>query len=57
MLAIDCLLNVVAALEKLTDVAVEGTVVTPDASAGELQGVMLHVLTGQLKALVSCCMY
>ncbi|DBA68408.1 TPA: hypothetical protein ACH3X2_013711 [Trebouxia sp. C0005] len=33
MLAIDCLLNVVAALEKLTDVAVEGIVVTPDASA------------------------
>ncbi len=44
MLAIDCLLNVVSALEKLTDVAVEGTVVTPDASAGEL------------KALLSRCM-
>ncbi len=40
MLAIDCLLNVVAALEKLTDVAVEGTVVTPDASAGELKAVL-----------------
>jgi len=61
MLAIDCLLNVVAALEKLTDVAVEGTVVTPDASAGELQGVMLHALAAELRALlsrqVSCCMY
>ncbi len=58
MLAIDCLLNVVAALEKLTDVAVEGTVVTPDASAGQLKGtvVTLHVLAGKLKALVSCCM-
>lgn len=34
MLSIDCLLNVVAAVEKLTDVAVEGIAVTPDASAG-----------------------
>ena len=34
MLSIDSLLNVVAALEKLTDIAVEGVVVTPDASAG-----------------------
>lgn len=34
MLSIDSLLNVVAALEKLTDVAVDGVVVTPDASAG-----------------------
>lgn len=34
MLSIDSLLNVVAALEKLTDIAVDGVVVTPDASAG-----------------------
>ena len=34
MLAIDCLLNIVSALEKLTDVAVEGAV-SPDATAGE----------------------
>lgn len=34
MLSIDSLLNVVAALEKLTDVAVDGVVLTPDASAG-----------------------
>ena len=34
MLSIDSLLNVVAAIEKLTDVAVDGVVVTPDASAG-----------------------
>ena len=34
MLSIDCLLNTVAAVEKLTDVAVEGIAVTPDASAG-----------------------
>ncbi len=37
MLSIDCLLNVVAALEKLTDIAVEGVVVTPDASAGVIR--------------------
>lgn len=34
MLSIDSLLHVVAALEKLTDVAVDGAAVTPDASAG-----------------------
>ena len=34
MLSIDSLLNIVAALEKLTDVAVDGVVVSPDASAG-----------------------
>ena len=41
MLSIDCLLSVVAALEKLTDVAVEGVAVSPDASAG----VSLHSWT------------
>lgn len=34
MLSIDSLLNVVAALEKLTDVAVGDTVITPEASSG-----------------------
>ena len=37
MLAVDCLLNTVAALEKLTDVAVEGAV-SPDAAAGRAAG-------------------
>ena len=32
MLSIDCLLNVVAALEKLTDVAIEGGMLPPDAA-------------------------
>lgn len=39
MLAIDCLLNTVAALEKLTDVAVEGAV-SPDAATGKHAGVL-----------------
>ena len=37
MLSIDSLLNVVAAIEKLTDVAVDGVVVTPDASSGSFK--------------------
>ena len=41
MLSIDCLLNTVAALEKLTDVAVDGVAVTPDAASGALLTLIL----------------
>ena len=35
MLGIDCLLNIVTALEKLTDVAIEGAT-SPDSAAGSV---------------------
>lgn len=51
MLSIDCLLNTVAALEKLTDVAVDGVAVTPDAaSAGGKQEVDKEVALGMCQA-------
>lgn len=43
MLAIDCLLNTVTALEKLTDVAVEGAI-SPDSVAGEFVYMLQSVL-------------
>lgn len=53
MLSIDSLLNVVAALEKLTDLAVDGVVVTPDASAGTLSH--FHFYTEIVAIVVFTC--
>ena len=58
MLSIDSLLNVVAAVEKLTDAAVDGIVdgivASPDASAGMHQIACIHMVRIILQTLDFC---